>query len=287
MKIESIQLKNFGPYHEALIPLEHVTSGTVCGQNGAGKSSGMVDAPLWSLFGKCRIQADKMITLGETDMAVTLIMALNGQRYRITRSRSVRTKAGRSDLQLQVSDADGQWLAIGGQNIAETQEIIEDLLQATYDTCTSTNFLIQGQFDQVSKATPMQRKTLLCDILGIAKYADYAVQSRLLGSRAEGELGQVLRETEALQEAVGRFNRAVDKRAVASSLLSTILLQEATLQAEHQQVLIAYTKAQAQLEVQQAEVRDTDDSFLVTQVTLLTVSLARKKAKWKRDTTEK
>lgn len=207
MILETITLQNFGPYRNETIDLRGITSGTVCGTNGAGKSSGFLDAPLWALFGKCRIHPDKMITLGETDMSVSLVFRLD-QRYRVTRTRSIRTKAGKSDLHFHVQVGEG-WAPVGGKSITDTQAAIERVTQASYDVCTSTNFLVQGQFDQVSKATPAQRKTLLSDILGVSRYAEYAVQSRMRGSRAEGELTRLIVEIDELHQDAERHGAAV------------------------------------------------------------------------------
>lgn len=207
MILETITLQNFGPYRNETIDLRGITSGTVCGTNGAGKSSGFLDAPLWALFGKCRIHPDKMITLGETDMSVALVFRLD-QRYRVTRTRSIRTKAGKSDLHFQVQNGE-TWSPIGGKSVTDTQAAIDRVIQASYDVCTSTNFLVQGQFDQVSKASPAQRKALLCDILGVSRYAEYAVQSRMLGSRADGALTRLVAELDEVQQDAAQHQAAV------------------------------------------------------------------------------
>lgn len=201
MKFESIELMNFGAFKHQIINLEDVTSGTICGKNGAGKSTAFVDAVLWCLFGKCRIHQDQMIRLGETDMSVSLWFSLDGSRYEVRRSRSIRTKAGKSDIKLFIFSEGVGWVPL--------DKTVKELLQADYDVCTSTNILIQGQFDQVSKADPSKRQALLSEILRIAKYSDYATESRRRGSKAEGQLIAEAGKIEGCRNDVLRYQAAV------------------------------------------------------------------------------
>lgn len=169
MKLETLELKNFGSYRDAVIDLRDVAAAVVTGTNGAGKSTGFVDAPLAALFGKCRVSLDDMMALGTDDMVLTLTLALNGQRYRVIRKRSKKTKAGKSELALQIANGDG-WEDASGARIQDTQEKICALLNADYDLLTATGFLLQGQADRFSRATPTERKAILAQILRLDQY---------------------------------------------------------------------------------------------------------------------
>jgi exonuclease SbcC len=173
MKLQTINLKNFGSYAEASIDLSDVAAAVITGPNGAGKSTAFVDAVLWCLFGKCRTETDKMVRLGADDMVVTLSFTLNQQDYRVIRRRSTKTKAGKSDLELQVSQptlTDPIWTSASGSRLSETQEKICHLLNMDYDLLTSTGFLLQGQADRFSRATPSERKAILAQILRLDRY---------------------------------------------------------------------------------------------------------------------
>ena len=159
MRLQQIDISGFGSYQQASIDLREISSAVIMGPNGAGKSTAFVDCVLWALFGRCRTATDAMLRIGASEMAVNLTFQLNGQTYRILRKRSLKTKAGKSDLELQVESGrdaanDPVWSPISGSRLADTQQKILDLLNADYDLLTSTGFLLQGNADRFSRATP-------------------------------------------------------------------------------------------------------------------------------------
>ncbi len=169
MRLETIGLKNFGSYRDAEIDLTNVAVAVVTGSNGSGKSTGVVDAPLAALFGKCRVSMDDMVSIGADDMTLTLTFALNGQRYRVIRKRSKKTKAGKSELALQIANGH-EWEDISGARLPDTQEKICALLNADYELLTSTALLLQGSADRFSRATSSERKAILSQILRLDQY---------------------------------------------------------------------------------------------------------------------
>ncbi len=170
MRLETLHLRNFGSFEDATIDLSSVHAGVISGQNGAGKSTAFVDGPLWALFGKCRTGTDQMLRLGADEMAVTITFQLNGQTYRVIRKRSVKSKAGKSDLALQLSVGEG-WEDVSGARLPETQDKITALLNADFELLTATAFLLQGQADKFSRATPSERKAILAQILRLDQYS--------------------------------------------------------------------------------------------------------------------
>lgn len=170
MRIENITVSNFGSYAEASADLREVSAAVICGQNGAGKSTLFVDAPLWAFFGTCRTDTDAMMKLGELVMSVSVQFALNGQVYRVTRTRSKQTKAGKSELSLLVLNGD-EWVSNSGAKLTDTQQKIHDLLNADYALFVSTGFLLQGQADRFSRVTASERKAILAQILRLDQYS--------------------------------------------------------------------------------------------------------------------
>lgn len=170
MRIEQITVSNFGSYAEASADLREVSAAVICGQNGAGKSTLFVDAPLWALFGTCRTDTDAMMKLGELVMSVSVQFSLNGQTYRVTRTRSKQTKAGKSELSLLVLNGE-EWVSNSGAKLTDTQQKIHDLLNADYALFVSTGFLLQGQADRFSRATASERKAILAQILRLDQYS--------------------------------------------------------------------------------------------------------------------
>ena len=170
VNLETIELHNFGSFQDATIDLRQIPAAVITGENGAGKSTAFIDAPLAALFGRCRTELDKMIRLGADEMRIAVTFLVNGARYRVIRKRSQKTKAGKSELALQV-EIEGAWTDASGARIADTQDKICNLLNLDYDLMTSTGLLVQGQADRFTRATPGERKALLAQILQLDTYA--------------------------------------------------------------------------------------------------------------------
>ncbi|HEV8539913.1 MAG TPA: SMC family ATPase, partial [Nitrospiraceae bacterium] len=198
MKLERIEMKNFGSFREAEIDLTEISASVITGSNGAGKSTAFVDAPLAALFGKCRVSLDDIMALGADDMVLTVVFTLNGQRYRVIRKRSKKTKAGKSELALQVANGDG-WEDASGSRIQDTQEKICRLLNMDYELLTATGFLLQGQADRFSRATPSERKAILAQILRLDQYGPLKQAATRHLTIAEAKHGEKAGQLTALE----------------------------------------------------------------------------------------
>ncbi len=206
MRVETITASGFGSYAHATVDLREVSSAVICGQNGAGKSTLFVDAVLWSLFGQCRTDTDAMMKLGETVMSVSIQFGLNGQTYRVTRTRSKTTKAGKSELTLAVQNGD-EWVSNSGAKLTETQQNILDLLNADYGLFTSTGFLLQGQADRFSKATATERKAILAQILRLDQYSTLRQLATRKANDAQVRLVEKDERLQALKESMGDISQ--------------------------------------------------------------------------------
>lgn len=266
MRLEEIQLKNFGPYQEATIPLAGIESATIGGLNGAGKSLGFIEGVLWCLFGKCRANTDELIRLGETDMAVTVTFTSSGQRYRVTRTRSIRTKKGKSDFQCTVqSGADWQ----------PVERTLSTILNADYDIVTASNFIVQDDPFDLCRAKPSQRIGLLSDILGIARYAEDAKQATRLGNLAEGKLISLTQQVDQRKSEAEAYRQAVKDLEAAEKELTVLNADLARTQSD----LDASVKQVAGLEATIQAMPEEDVSYLETQVSMLVMSRDRLEAK--------
>lgn len=74
-------------YADANLDWRTVHIACLTGKNGAGKSA-ILDAITWALWESARGTSDELIRLGQTEMWVDVRFALNGQVYRVRRSRS-------------------------------------------------------------------------------------------------------------------------------------------------------------------------------------------------------
>lgn len=225
-----LEIRNFLPYRDpGPLNLEGIHIACLSGPNGAGKSS-LLDAITWALWGKARSNSpDELIHQGESEMRVALTFEMNGRRYRVVRQRQG-GKRGASLLELQGwDDRAGSWHALSESSLRATQEKIEALLHIDHDTFINSAFLVQGRADEFTTKTPVQRKQVLSNILGLGQWEVFEerakerlAQTRDEIQRLEGRLEEIERELaqrplyeDELHAAEEEARRAADKLARA------------------------------------------------------------------------
>lgn len=117
-------------YADAQIDLTSVEVACLTGPNGAGKSA-LLDAITWALWECARASSDELLRLGQSDMWVDLCFTLEGQVYRVRRSRQKSFGRGgqqtssRGNLDLQVWDGNEEsWLLHAGSDAVEKSELV-------------------------------------------------------------------------------------------------------------------------------------------------------------------
>lgn len=168
MQPTKLVLNNFLSYGEVEIDFNGITLAALLGHNGAGKSS-LLDSITWGLYGEGRYRdIDRYVRQGQEQNNVEIQFALNGETYRVIRSRSLKGR-GKSTLELaKMNGAD--WVSLSGTTLRETEQMIRDLLRMDYDTFVSSCFILQGQSDRFCAAGPTDRKRILGQILGLDIY---------------------------------------------------------------------------------------------------------------------
>ncbi len=148
----------------------------ISGSNGAGKSS-LLDAITWVLFGRARHRDDSLLINSHAATAeVTLEFEYEGNRYRISRSKS-REKPLRLEFQI----FDQNWKTITESTLRETEASINKTLRMDYDTFINASFFLQGKADLFAQQKPGDRKKILSNILGLEiweNYREFAVEKR-------------------------------------------------------------------------------------------------------------
>ncbi len=185
-----LRLKNFMCYRDNVPPLsfEGIHVACLCGDNGNGKSA-LFDAMTWALWGESRARSqDDLVHLGQTEMEVELEFITRGQRYRVIRkySKTTSSRAGQSDLQLQIATKTG-FQPLTGNTIPETEKKIIDILHMDYDTFINSAFLVQGRADEFTRKRPSERKEILANILGLGVYDELEEKAKKLAREKEGE----------------------------------------------------------------------------------------------------
>jgi exonuclease SbcC len=175
----SLHLSNFLSYGTDLPPLDFSTFHTAClsGNNGNGKSA-LLDGLTWALWGKARNATPSLLRLGQSEMRVEFVFDLDGERYRVTRA-YLKNKRQSSSLEVNVLDAaSGLFRPITRPSVSESQGLLEGLLHMNYETFLSSAYLKQGQADRFSQQPPGDRKKVLAEILGLARYQEIADRAR-------------------------------------------------------------------------------------------------------------
>jgi exonuclease SbcC len=218
---QKLTLTNFMCYRQAALDFSGIEVACLAGDNGAGKSA-LLDAMTWALWGNSRLGArgdDDLIRLGESEMAVELTFALEGEDYRVLRQRQA-GKRSRTVLDFQVRD-DGRWRSLSEGGVRATQRRIEEVLRLDYDTFVNSAFLRQGQADEFTVKTAAERKRVLGDILGLDRWTVYEervkVRQRAIAAEAEAiklrlqEIEAELSQRSAYQDQLVAAGAAVEE----------------------------------------------------------------------------
>lgn len=168
MIYKKLVLRNFLAYKSETIDFEKLPDiFTLCGENGAGKTSLTTDAPLFALYGIARgtdnrgSGTDDLIYLGEDRMYIELEFEMAGQNIVIKREKF---KDGKSSLQLIV---DGNDVTEGK---VETQNRINNIIKMTPDVFESSVCIAQGKSGKFMQIGASKRKDVLYDILSLEVY---------------------------------------------------------------------------------------------------------------------
>jgi len=209
----SLKLQNFLSYGEDVEPLDFTRFHVAClsGPNGHGKSA-LLDAMTWALWGEARKSAnerkpdDGLLRLGTTQMRVEFEFELDGDRYRVLREYRRRRSGGTARLEFQVFEPQAQtYRPLTGPTLSATQERINQRLGMDYTTFVNSAFLLQGRADEFTRKNARERKAILADILGLARYDRLAERAR--ARQREAEQTVIL-----CQERLGRYEEELQHR---------------------------------------------------------------------------
>ncbi len=199
-----LELKNFLPYRlpDPLL-FEGIHLACLTGHNGAGKSS-LLDAITWALWGKSRAKRDEdLMHQGQNEMSVQLDFDQEGATYRVIRQRKG-GKKGFGTLYLFAMQPDGQWRTLNEPSVRATQDRIEQLLRLDYETFIASAYLQQGKADNFTMKPPAERKRILGEILGLARWSVYE-------DRAKTKITEIDREMHTISGAIAAADEEIRK----------------------------------------------------------------------------
>lgn len=238
MRLDRIQARAFLSHADTDLHLNGERLIALTGANGAGKSSLVVDAPLFALFDDARGRTDDLVQTGSTEMSVLVEFELAGARYRVTRLRSTRS-GGRSSLELAIADGDA-WRPLTGESIRETEQRIRELLRMDAATFETAVVLVQGEAMRFADATAGERKRILGQVLGLDVYERAEAAARDRARTVDARMAGARQELDRLEQ-------RIDDLADAPEQLETFRAEAARIEADIAAAAVGLADAEQQL----------------------------------------
>ncbi len=233
-----LEMKNFLAYRSPdPVRFEGIHLACLTGSNGAGKSS-LLDAITWALWGKARARRDEeLVHMGQNDMYVMLEFEQVGLVYQVIRRRA-RSKSGSGTLDLIAVGEDGTPNNISEPSMRATQDKINRLLNLDYETFVHSAFLQQGKADAFTTKAPRERKQILSDILGLARWETYEDAVKAVIKEIDTEINMRKLQIEELEAEISKEPALKDALAEAEQQqqeaeAALCLAEEALKQVEH------------------------------------------------------
>jgi exonuclease SbcC len=139
---------------------------------GAGRASNPLAArPSGALRAAAAAEASSAPLAGASGTSIAVVSP-SGQSVEVTpRKRSRRAHEP-------VPSTDGVWRSLTAASMKETQKLIENLLRMDFDTFVNSAYLRQGRADEFTTRNAMERKQVLCEILGLSYFDRLQEQAR-------------------------------------------------------------------------------------------------------------
>lgn len=225
MIIERIRLQNVYSHEDTDLVLGENPYAVVKGHNGAGKSTLFVDGPLFALYGSRAVRGDTLsdiVRSGALTATATVVFTFGGERYRVTRTYSVRTKSGSHDLEFLREESPGEWSPVTTGSVPEIDASIQELIGADYVSFTLGSIMRQGESARFTDATPGQRVDALAQLLGVEYLGKVYTEAGARMRTAAEKIEMLDKEIERLRETVKAAQELSKKIDEAKGRLNSI-----------------------------------------------------------------
>jgi DNA repair exonuclease SbcCD ATPase subunit len=215
------------------------------GESGSGKSS-IIEAIIWSLYGKGRTDNKNLIRRGSNDTSVALELYDDDTKvYRIERSVD---KRGKQSLSI---TEDGTLILSTG--VKGNQEYIEQkILKSSYLLFINSIIYLQDNIDTFVRQTASKKKDILLEIINASGYDEYLKKTKdslnlIKTSQAvnksqiehleteinaidigTGELPKLQAEKEFAQERIDGFTEDIERNAIEKEKLLKLKEEKST-----------------------------------------------------------
>ncbi len=264
-----LTLRNFLSYQEAVLDFQGLHTACICGPNGAGKSS-LLEAMSWAIWGESRATIeDDVIHSGRTEARVDFAFTIEGQTYRIIRSRQRAQGVG---LEFQVAQGD-QWKSLTEKGVRATQQLICDRIKLDYETFTNSAYLRQGKADAFMLKRPGERKQILADLLKLQSYDDLADKAREQSRQYKGQLDLLEQQLASIaQQLIDQAEMDQNRQAIEAAVAK---LQQSQIAGREQLKIDQIQQQQRQTQQQQLQWQQTQHRQQTQEAARLTQELAQ------------
>lgn len=205
--LKKLKLNNFLSHKDTEFSFKENTKLSIEGISGSGKSS-IVEAIIWVLYGKGRVENRNIIKRGALFSTVVLELEDNGKVYRIERNV---TSTGKHVLNIGEKKAKA-FIPLKTVGLKDSQVWIEkELLKSSYTLFINSVAYPQDNIESFVKQTAIKRKELLMEIANTDNYDE-------LYNKSKAKLDEIREKTMEL---------AVKLRAADTYLENTELLIKA------------------------------------------------------------
>lgn len=195
--LKEISIKDFLSHELTRVQFSDGQRLLIEGKSGSGKSA-ILDAIVWCLYGKGRVDGRSLVRQGEKKAKVVLSVQDGEKEYEITRT--VDTN-GKNTLSVGVGAVDGDDLqAIPVSGLKNIQEWVEkDLIHASYQLFINSVAYPQDNADTFVKQTAAKRKELLMEMAPVADLDMYFERAKIQLQSTEEALQRLDGEFQSLQ----------------------------------------------------------------------------------------
>lgn len=145
------------------------------GISGSGKSS-IVEAIIWVLYGKGRVDSRSLIRNGATKMSVEIVLYDDNDEYRIERKTN---NKGKSSLTVGKKTPKGNYLPVKISGNKAVQSYIEkELLRSSYLLFINSIVYPQDNIESFVKQTAAKRKDVILEIANVSDYDEYLEKTK-------------------------------------------------------------------------------------------------------------
>lgn len=235
MKLQSITVNNFLPFDgEYTLDFTGIKAATVSGPNETGKSSLIIDAILFALFGKARKKPDGLINDLSDSGGVTLCFDHQNTRYKAIRQ----VKRGKNQT-LKLTK-DGQ--DISDRLLTTTQKRLEDILGFSYSLLLSTSIAQQDEINTLSLIGATEREKILNEMIGNEhwevkkkKVSDFLNEYKNLDSNIDSIKLDIAMLKQDIEEKSYRLEKITEEKVPLSTKLSLLEKEFEELQQQRNQ----------------------------------------------------